>query len=256
VVNEELSDHFINGHYNIENPQNIKDYLEGLGIRDEEVFKECSEIYRSTKLENIELYTGVVDVLDRVREKGLKIALVTDAEKFNAMDRLEKVGLLDYFETVVTFDDTGKKKPDLEPFLYCLDEMGLEPKEVVLVGDSLDRDVVPGKEIGMLTVHAKYGDKNYMEKREVEADQSIEDVGELMDVFRRFNWRLLIVIDIVKFLSNLKINGLMPNGYKNTILLALQYLTFEGVHFVKGYLLIINSSSPNNPSKYTLFIRA
>jgi len=45
-----------------------------------------------------------------------------------------------------------------------------------------EREVVPGKEIGMLTFHAKYGDKNYDEEREVEADHSISEVGELMDV--------------------------------------------------------------------------
>jgi len=42
--------------------------------------------------------------------------------------------------------------------------------------------VVPGKEIGMRGVHAKYGDKNYDEEQEVEADHSIEDVGELVDL--------------------------------------------------------------------------
>jgi len=177
---EELFDHFLNGNYNIEDPQNIKDYLQSNNISDEDVFERCSEIYRSTKLENIELYPGVRDVLEEIRRKGLKIALVTDAERFNAINRLKKVGLKGYFDTIVTFDDTGKKKPDPEPFLCCLEEMGLEPEEVILIGDSLDRDVVPGKEIGIITVHARYGDKNYNEERDVEADHSIEGVYELM----------------------------------------------------------------------------
>ncbi len=179
---KELFDHFLNGHYDIEDPQNIKDYLEANGIHDEDVFDRCSEIYRTTKLENIELYSGVRDVLEELRKRDIKIGLVTDAESDDAIDRLKKVNLLDSFDTIVTFDETGKKKPDPKPFLRCLDEMGLEPEEVFLIGDSLDRDVVPGKEIGMVTVHAKYGDDNYMEERKVEADYSISGVSELMDV--------------------------------------------------------------------------
>ncbi len=76
----------------------------------------------------------------------------------------------------------GAKRPCFEYRDKIKEKMGLEPGEVVLVVDSLDRDVVPGKEIGMLTVHAKYGDKNYDEEREVEADHSLKYVEELMDV--------------------------------------------------------------------------
>ncbi len=179
---EELFLHFINGRHDIEDPENIKDYLEKNGGYDEDVFERCSKIYRSAKVENIELYPGVKEVLDELRERGLKIGLVTDAGRSDGMDRLEKVGLLDSFDTIVTFGESGRKKPDPRPFLHCLEKMGLDPEEVVLVGDSLDRDVVPGKELGMLTVHAKYGDKNYDEEREVEADHSISEVDELMDV--------------------------------------------------------------------------
>ncbi|MFW6375996.1 MAG: HAD family hydrolase [Thermoplasmatota archaeon] len=181
---EELFYQFLDGDHHIEDPQNIKDYLQSNNIFDKDLFERCSDIYRSTKLKNIELYPGVKDVLEELHERGLKIGLVTDAESVDAMDRLKKVGLLDLFDAIVTFDDTGKKKPDPEPFLRCLDEMGSEPEEVVLVGDSLDRDVVPGKELGMVTVHAKYGDENYKEEREVEADHSIGEVGGLMDVLQ------------------------------------------------------------------------
>ncbi len=179
---KELFYQFLNGDHHIEDPQNIKDYLESKNKYDHEAYERCSDIYRSTKLENIKLYSGVKQVLGEIREKGLKIGLVTDAESADAMDRLKKVDLIDSFDTIVTFDDTGKKKPNKEPFIYCLDQMELKPEEVVLVGDSLDRDIDPGKKIGMITVHAGYGDENYMEKREVEAAHSIEEIDELIDI--------------------------------------------------------------------------
>ncbi len=179
---QELFRQFIEGRYHLEDTRNIKDYLKSRDMFDRDVYEECSEIYRSTKLENIELYTGVSEVLDRVREKGLKIGLITDAESVDALVRLEKVGILEYFDVTVTHDDTGKKKPDPEPFLYCLEEMGLEPEEVVLVGDNLERDISAGKEMGMVTVHARYGERDPREEENLEADHSIDEVVELLEI--------------------------------------------------------------------------
>ncbi|MFO8109384.1 MAG: HAD family hydrolase [Thermoplasmata archaeon] len=176
----DLLDHFFRGCYSIEDPLNIKDYLIAEEIYEEDIFQECSRIYHSVKLDNVRTYPGVTEVLESLKKQGVKLALVTDAERGEALKRLRKAGIEKHFDLIVTFDTTGKKKPDLAPYFHCLDKMGLKPEEVVMVGDSLDRDIMPGKKLGMLTVHAKYGDRNH-QSDEV-AHRTIDDIWELMDV--------------------------------------------------------------------------
>jgi len=45
-----------------------------------------------------------------------------------------RAGAADYFDAVVTHDDTGVRKPEPKPFLMALDRLKLKPEEVIMVG--------------------------------------------------------------------------------------------------------------------------
>ncbi|OPY42738.1 MAG: putative HAD-hydrolase [Methanoregulaceae archaeon PtaU1.Bin222] len=108
--------------------------------------------------------------------------MVTDAYFENAVIRLEKTGLYPMFDEVITADMTGAYKPDPKVFLYALDKMGRHPSEVLMVGDSLRRDIGPAKKIGMLTAYAGYGDRNFLEDREETADVTLADIRDVLRV--------------------------------------------------------------------------
>ena len=48
----------------------------------------------------------------------------------------------------------------------------------MLVGDSIHRDIVPAKALGMLALHAVYADRNLHEGEKDEADYAISDIRE------------------------------------------------------------------------------
>jgi len=50
--------------------------------------------------------------------------------------RLNEAGLDSYFDAVVNYDDTGKKKPAKEPFLRICDELWVIPEECLMVGEA------------------------------------------------------------------------------------------------------------------------
>ncbi|MEN6341558.1 MAG: HAD family hydrolase, partial [Methanospirillum sp.] len=78
----------------------------------------------------------------------------------HAAARLERCGLTRYFDVVVTPDVTGERKPAPTNFLYALDRLGAGPTNAAMVGDSLRRDIEPANRLGLLSVHAAYGDWN------------------------------------------------------------------------------------------------
>lgn len=81
---------------------------------------------------------------------------------------------------MVTFDDTGHRKPSPVPFERALSLMGFLPKEVIMVGDWPERDMVGAKQLGIVTVFARYGDvKNTVESG---ADYDIDDISQLVQV--------------------------------------------------------------------------
>lgn len=162
---DELLRYFLRSKHGFESHENIADYLRDKGIYSEELYRECCKIYDKVKLENIKLYPGIREVLSSLRQKGVKLAVVTDAENGHAISRLKKAGLEKYFDVIISADMTGKRKPEPDSLLLALKKLEVKAEEAAIVGDSLGRDIEAGKRLGMLTVYAAYGDRNFSESR-------------------------------------------------------------------------------------------
>ena len=114
-----------------------------------------------------------------LRGRGYVGLTVAEAE------RRRQDGTLPPRTAVVTFDDTGVKKPDPKPFLKALEYLDLKPNEAVMVGDWAERDMVGAKKVGLKTVFARYGD--LQNQQNVEADFTIDDVKDLLDILPKMN---------------------------------------------------------------------
>jgi putative hydrolase of the HAD superfamily len=178
---EELFTYFLNSPHGFESEQNIHDYLKDRFAFTDEVFCSSCEIYARRKLAVLKAYPGVHEVLARIRKNGLKTAIVTDAHHKNAHARLERLRLTEYFDCVVTTDMTGCKKPAREPFLLALQKLAVPPQDTLLIGDSLRRDIAPARALGMVTAHAKYGDRNIPCGAEEQVpDYTVTDIREIL----------------------------------------------------------------------------
>jgi putative hydrolase of the HAD superfamily len=136
--------------------------------------------YRRVKAGFLHPYPGAKMTLIELKNKGLKLAVVSDAPRDQAWLRLATLKLDDFFDTVVTFDDTGEKKPSRKPFMKALRALGVKPEDALMVGDWPERDMVGAKKLGMKTAFAKYGSiKRY--RRKV-ADFELERITDLLRI--------------------------------------------------------------------------
>lgn len=174
-----LLNYFLRKKYDIEDPMHIADYLKDNERYSNITYQECSNIYRDTKINNIKNYQGLKEILRSLRANGMKIAVLTDANRKNARERLSRLEVTDLIDVLVTHDDTGKKKPDLEPFRHTMELLGMDAAEIAMVGDSPTRDIAPSKAMGFLTIYAEYGDRNFHENNIPDFDLSIGSLEEL-----------------------------------------------------------------------------
>ena len=135
--------------------------------------------YRSAKASHLVPYPGVRKTLLALKQKGLQLCIVTDAPRLEAWLRLAGMNLEDFFDHVVTFDDTGKLKPHKEPFEQALMLMKLKPSQVMMVGDNCDRDMAGARSLGITTCLAAYGSR---EPRPADADHTL---GRCADILAR-----------------------------------------------------------------------
>jgi len=176
---EALFSQFLRCIHGFEDHANIRDYLEVLGVYEPGAFEVCCRTYEDVKLGLVEAYPGVEETLRYLADAGIGLAVVTDAEAVQARRRLKKTGLIDYFEAVVTPEVSGKRKPEPDSLLYALRRLEVAPAEAMMVGDSLVRDIAPGRHLGMVTAFAAYGDWRDSSPAEIEADIVLAEFAEL-----------------------------------------------------------------------------
>jgi len=141
--------------------------------------------YRRAKDGTLALYPHVNLTLTALTRMGIKMAVVSDAPRLPVWLRICGLGLQHYFDTVVTFDDAGIKKPDPKPFQMALKGLGTKPEETLMIGDWAERDVVGAKGAGMKVVFARYGDT--MNTQHSGADYDIEDIQDLIQIVQDHN---------------------------------------------------------------------
>ena len=116
---------------------------------------ESIEVYRSFQRDHfrdlIELFDGVEDMLKSVKEVGYKMAIVTSRLIGTTMEALNKYGITDYFDVILTPEDTDKHKPDPEPVLVCLEKLGSKPENAVMLGDTMF-DIKCAKNAGVTSI--------------------------------------------------------------------------------------------------------
>ncbi len=134
--------------------------------------------YRKAKRRMLKPYPNVRRTLAAL-SKQYKLVIITDAPKFQAWTRLYDMRLEKYFDFVIAFEDTGVMKLKKMPFKKAFKILKLKPSKILMVGDSISRDVKPAKRLGMHTVLAKYG--QFREERG-KADYEINDISEILKI--------------------------------------------------------------------------
>ena len=136
-------------------------------------------------------YPGTKRTLIKLKEKGLKLAVVSDAPKIKAWLRLNAMRIDDFFDVVVAKEDTGHLKPSRLPFSAALKQLNLQAEECLMVGDWPEKDIKGASQLGIRTCFAKYGyasvhpthaNQTKQTQKKIKADFTINSVEELADV--------------------------------------------------------------------------
>lgn len=157
------------------------EYLQDKGIIVSGNFNSASE--QTAILDD--LYKMVVANTEKAREVLLKLKEQADivlVSNFygNLNVVLKEFNLDDIFDKVIESAVVGVRKPDPAIFQLGIKALGMAPENIVLVGDSFEKDIVPGKKVGLNTIWIKgeqWCDKQYDEKL---ADRVITDFSQLV----------------------------------------------------------------------------
>src|SRR5690348_484536 len=113
--------------------------------------KVIAHIYRGVSRNRLQLYPNVKRVLNELRTQ-YQMALISDAQSCYALPEIRAVGLDGYFDPIIISSYYGYRKPDSRLFRMAMERMGLEPHEVIGVGNDMFRDVHGARILGIKSI--------------------------------------------------------------------------------------------------------
>jgi HAD superfamily hydrolase (TIGR01509 family) len=140
-----------------------------------EAVKKGREEYLHNKSDQVELYPGTLRLFDELKKAKIKIALGTNGSRRSVEKLTVKLGIKDYFDSIVTFDDAYLPKPAPHIFLKNAENLKCLSGDCLIVEDSIE-GITAAKAAGMKVV----GVSTTLDKNDLkDADLILKTINDL-----------------------------------------------------------------------------
>jgi putative hydrolase of the HAD superfamily len=152
---------------------------------DHVLIEEMSELYTKGRLLGARLFPGVTETLAALRNM-YSLSVVTEGNGKIQREQIRRLGLDGVFHHIIVSQEACLHKPDPALYNYALVAAGASPSQSVMVGDRVDWDLVPAKQLGFRTAFFTLNNRYLALKEEMqfEPDWEIGDFRQLLEIFR------------------------------------------------------------------------
>ncbi len=154
--------------------------LTHLGILDVAVVDEMSDRYSYLRDEKLRPFPGAIDALQRMRDTGVRMALLTNGSSESQRDKVDKHGLAEFFDHIQIEGEFGIGKPDERAFRSSLDALGVGPHDAWMIGDNLDFDIHGAQLVGIYAIWVDAHNNGLPVETTVRPDKIINSLLELV----------------------------------------------------------------------------
>jgi phosphoglycolate phosphatase len=142
------------------------------------------ELYAENTSKRSLLYPGVREGLDLLKDAGYRMGCVTNKAAQFTEPLLQDLGVFDDFSIVISGDTLPLKKPDPAPLLHGAAFFGCEPRNALMVGDSVS-DVKAARAAGFRIVCMSYGYNHGVDIRDAHPDAVIDSLVEVFPLLEK-----------------------------------------------------------------------
>lgn len=145
------------------------------------------DCYRNHK-PNLKLTVRTHKLFHEIKERNIKLGLITDGYKITQHNKIDVLDLNQYMDKIIVTDDLGREywKPHQLAFKLMKEYFGLDNKEIMYVGDNINKDFIAPNELGMISVMVKSSNGVYYNDNAVNDNQkprfTISDLSEILNI--------------------------------------------------------------------------
>jgi len=120
------------------------------------------------------LFTGATALLEYLKSK-YQLHIITNGFEEVQLLKMEKSGLLHYFNQIITSESVGVKKPNPKVFYHALYLANATVENSIMIGDNLEADIQGALNIGLKAIHCNF-------TKEIVHTQNIISVNSLLEI--------------------------------------------------------------------------
>lgn len=151
-----------------------------LGVDAGEAGSEMADAYGDIQEASIEAYPGAMNTLQRIREMGKGMALITNGVSRLQRAKINRFGLEPFFDCIIVEGEFGAGKPDPRVYRHALEQLSVQPSEAMMVGDNLQADIAGAQSLGIPTVWVDWKGAGLPETSPVTPDNTVRAISELL----------------------------------------------------------------------------
>lgn len=156
--NDKLWDRYRNGYIKVDELRWKRMWLALLDfkIADEKLAREMGTIFLDLLPTRKLLFPYTIEILDYLAGKNYQLHLITNGFEKTQHGKLKSSGLDKYFLKVITSEGSNSLKPHKEIFEYAFQKTGASPSESIMIGDTIEVDILGAVNAGIDQVHVNH----------------------------------------------------------------------------------------------------
>ncbi len=133
--------------------QRLKKAFDQLGIViSDNLIHALSKAYIDTLSTFNHVFNGTLEILEYLAPK-YRLHIITNGFEEVQEKKMKGSGIHHFFDVIINSEMAGVKKPDAKIFFLALSTVGVQPKASLMIGDSLEADILGAKNVGMHALH-------------------------------------------------------------------------------------------------------
>ena len=152
-------------------------------IADVELSKQMGNMFLDLLPTRKLLFPHTIEVLDYLCDKKYILHMITNGFEKTQHSKLKNSGLDKYFNAVITSEGSNSLKPHKEIFEYAFRQTGATPAESIMIGDTIDVDILGAVNAGIDQVHVNHVSKERIGINDWLPTYTVYTLKELEQIF-------------------------------------------------------------------------
>lgn len=152
------------------------------GVEDELTVDAFTDDFIRRQQEGVTLFPNTLEVLETLRDEGVKMALLTNGASATQRAKIDRFGLHSFFGPILIEGEVGYGKPDVRVFQDALRMLGCTAADAWMVGDHLVWDVDAPQSLGIFSIWHDVQRTGLPQDSVHKPDRIITDLRELLDM--------------------------------------------------------------------------